>query len=68
MRNDGRNAVWDVCGLECVLWDVMCMVWCEVKWNVGVILNGVSRCGGVNYGAMCNVVRLMWNVAISDML
>ena len=42
MRNDGRNAVWDVwCGLECVLWDsvmcnlyfnvAMCMAWCEVQ-------------------------------------
>ena len=41
------------CGLECVLWDsvmcnlyfnvVMCMAWCKV----GVMWNGVPRCGGV---------------------
>ena len=49
--------MWDVCcGLECVLWDsvtcnlylnvVMCMV-CGARWNVGMMWNGVQRCGGV---------------------
>ena len=37
MRNDGRNAVWDVVrfGTECVLWDsVMCNLYLNVHGGV----------------------------------
>ena len=71
MRNDGWNAMWDVwCGLECVLWDshVMCNLYLNVvtcMWNVGVMWNGVLRCGGAIwcelYGVKCGVM-CMWNV------
>ena len=73
MRNDGWNAVWDVCcGLECVLWDsvmcnlylnvVMCMAWCEMECGRDVRWNvGVMWNGEPRCDLMWIMVRCeMW--------
>ena len=38
----GMRVVWNVC---C---GIVCCAWCGVRWNVGVMWNGVPKCGGVN--------------------
>ena len=67
------NAVWDVwcemCGIvQCAIyiWMWWC-AWCGARWNVGVMWNGVPRCGGtiwcelwcdVKCGAMWNAIEM----------
>ena len=70
---------WLKCSVGCVLWFEICcgIVWCViyiwiwwcarrgVQWNVGVMWNGLPRCGS---DLMWNVVWYGMSVAVSDMV
>ena len=50
--------------------NVVVCAWRGARWNVGVMWNGVPRCGGVIWCTLWFDVKCgaMWNVAISDMM